>query len=441
MFIYYLLNLLFILFKFIKNIFLYMFDLFVFVVLWILSILVLLGWLIALPFVELAALSPRMRERLRSRDYRIRERLSHLYTLREDLWFALFVKPSHKNWDDVRDEKILHFRRIGQEAEFTAADMKPHLPQPEGKYFIRIADGVEKIPESAFAGWNQMQEIILPATLKEIGDHAFAGCTALREIHLPSAVRKIGCGVFEGCSALKKIDLLWPPAVSEIGSGAFKDCTALSEIYLPSSVSKIGSGVFEGCSALREICLPKGVSTIDSAMFKGCRRLENIRLPETVCDIAEDAFRSCPLKRLGLPAALRDRCREFFPSHPVELVCSDEWYLSTWELTSVVRPLKRIGCSAVSSRAITELLLCPGTEIIGDRAFHDLPWLYKVELPPTLRLICRDAFTGCNDLKSIYIPSSVTEIAGDAFPEHTRIIAEPGSYAWRWAEKRGRLAE
>ena len=96
MFIYYLLNLLFILFKFIKNIFLYMFDLFVFVVLWILSILVLLGWLIALPFVELAALSPRMRERLRSRDYRIRERLSHLYTLREDLWFALFVKPSHK---------------------------------------------------------------------------------------------------------------------------------------------------------------------------------------------------------------------------------------------------------------------------------------------------------------------------------------------------------
>ncbi|MBQ4051793.1 MAG: leucine-rich repeat protein [Oscillospiraceae bacterium] len=65
--------------------------------------------------------------------------------------------------------------------------------------------------------------------------------------------------------------------------------------------------------------------------------------------------------------------------------------------------------------------------------------LTEVSLPDTLVRIERRAFADCSNLKEIRIPSSVTEIAGDAFPEHTRIFADPGSYAHHWAEKRGRL--
>lgn len=292
--------------------------------------------------------------------------------LRTEIRYHLIDKPMEKQAERVRQAEREAERQAEEEYRkqhtliCTADQLAAHIPQPEGKTFIEVAEGIERIPDSAFAGWDQMREITLPSTLKEIGSSAFENCTALWMISLPEGVTKVG-------------------------DSAFRNCTALTRIFLP----------------------------------------------ETVTELSKDAFAHCPeLRRISLPDSLYSRLREIAPvDRPIELFCSGRESRAI-----ILSPLKKIRPAAVRDTSVTDLILCPGTEAIGERAFLHCSKIEQAELPDTLRFIGRKAFRNCGDLYRIRIPASVTEIAGDAFPECTRIIAEPGSYAYRWAEKRDKLA-
>ncbi|MDE5877461.1 MAG: C10 family peptidase, partial [Muribaculaceae bacterium] len=62
----------------------------------------------------------------------------------------------------------------------------------------------ESIPEGAFAGMENLQEVTLPETVTEIGAGAFEGCTNIATLTLPS-VAAIGEGAFEGCTSLTSL--------------------------------------------------------------------------------------------------------------------------------------------------------------------------------------------------------------------------------------------
>ena len=63
-----------------------------------------------------------------------------------------------------------------------------------------LIDGspVTAIDEGAFQGC-EITEVILPATLRQIGWFAFSNCPALREITIPPSVTVIGYGTFDHC--------------------------------------------------------------------------------------------------------------------------------------------------------------------------------------------------------------------------------------------------
>ena len=79
-----------------------------------------------------------------------------------------------------------------------------------------------------------------------ICDKAFLNCCDLNAVILPQSVKQIGARSFQGCSELCDIEL--NDGLITIGDNAFRDCKKLHSIQLPKSIQQVGSNAFYGCT-------------------------------------------------------------------------------------------------------------------------------------------------------------------------------------------------
>ena len=77
---------------------------------------------------------------------------------------------------------------------------------------------LETVWEEVFRYCKNLAEIRLPEGLKSIGDDAFLGCESLKGIQLPDGLEKIGAWCFYE-SGLEEIVL--PASTKEVGKSAF----------------------------------------------------------------------------------------------------------------------------------------------------------------------------------------------------------------------------
>lgn len=114
------------------------------------------------------------------------------------------------------------------------------------------------ITDAAFSGEAGLQEIVIPASVVEVGRNlwnetggggAFQNCTALTSVVFEGDnLSKINLNTFNGCSALSSIEL--PESLEKIEYNAFDDCSALKSIVIPDKVTYIGEGAFWHCPVL-----------------------------------------------------------------------------------------------------------------------------------------------------------------------------------------------
>jgi hypothetical protein len=91
-----------------------------------------------------------------------------------------------------------------------------------------FGDSVQVIPAFLCKYMNQLDSIVIPATVTSIGQSAFMYCSKLKSFTFPQGIKTVATSVFEGC-------------------------TALEEVFIPSSVTTINQDAFYGCSALNAI--------------------------------------------------------------------------------------------------------------------------------------------------------------------------------------------
>lgn len=117
----------------------------------------------------------------------------------------------------------------------------------ESQRRLAFPDTVVKINNLAFADFINLQSVILPNFLQEIGTQAFAYCSSLQEIYIPGTVTIIQNGVFSSCVNLQKVIL--GNGLKRINSEAFKNAgssvTNLS-ISIPLSLQYIEENAFTG---------------------------------------------------------------------------------------------------------------------------------------------------------------------------------------------------
>ena len=127
------------------------------------------------------------------------------------------------------------------------------------------------------------QQIQLPMHLKSIGKKAFYACAQLEEIIIPDEVEEIGDkaffyqnGSYGGVSSkmltIKRLTL--PNSLKRIGRNAFCD-HELSELILPEGLEEIGGEAFytRKDSRIVEITIPSSVKALGGNAFKGLKYL------------------------------------------------------------------------------------------------------------------------------------------------------------------------
>eukprot|EP00980_Cylindrotheca_fusiformis_P011478 scaffold2662_cov65-Cylindrotheca_fusiformis.AAC.2 len=145
---------------------------------------------------------------------------------------------------------------------------------------VRIAENVIEIPDEAFYGHQELEEVILSSSVQEIGENAFRYCKKLKsilyqgrekeEVGIPSTVKVIHNWAFFGCDLVERLVL--NEGLKRIGKYAFVDCKSLSHVRIPQNVISIATNAFIKCISLISIELPEECSSFDIEL-SGCRSL------------------------------------------------------------------------------------------------------------------------------------------------------------------------
>lgn len=165
---------------------------------------------------------------------------------------------------------------------------------------------------NAFDGCHIKHYDLSKATLSSSDDLVYAGCDGwqnakfLEQLELPLNLTAIPKKCFEGCENLTQLYL--PSSIKDIGEGAFSQCKSLETVEFGKGFTSLtfSSNVFAMSSSLKHVVLPEGLQNIGDGMFNQCTSLESIRLPNSLQHIGKDAFKLCKsLAYLTIPASVK----------------------------------------------------------------------------------------------------------------------------------------
>ncbi|MBQ6699489.1 MAG: leucine-rich repeat protein, partial [Oscillospiraceae bacterium] len=139
--------------------------------------------------------------------------------------------------------------------------------------------------------------------ITRIGDSAFRSCVNLYRAMFKNPDVILESSVFANCDTMEDITL--PANLKEIPNGLFYGSARLAEVPIPKTVTKIGSSAFLDCDSLKSITIPGTVKTIEQQAFDYCDKLETVIMEEGVQSIGWLAFCRCPkLKKVVIPKSV-----------------------------------------------------------------------------------------------------------------------------------------
>lgn len=219
-----------------------------------------------------------------------------------------------------------------------------------------------------------LNSVVLPKHVRDLGGHAFDRCLHLEAIGLSQELESIGGFAFSN-TKIKSFDA--PPSLRNLGMKAFFHCASLKTVNLNDGLASIGEGAFYGTA------------------------IESIRIPGSVVKMGREVFRQTPLVDNGLFGALSFG----FGSPFIADVQGGLYRKATKGLVLV----EMLGLSVVN------YIVMPGTLRIADRAFLYHPSIASLVLPEGLQTIGNASFKFCRSLKYIVVPDSLTAIGEEAF--------------------------
>lgn len=224
-----------------------------------------------------------------------------------------------------------------------------------------------------------LSDIIIPEKLNKkvvsaIMPQGFKDCSNLKSIFIPNSIKSVGGGAFENCSVtevscpvdvisslpkatVKKVvlnggtdltannfvsfdaleTLEIASTVTSISGNAFIGCVSLTDITvkegnphyksidgnlysvddkaiiryapgkqnetfeIPNTLETIGEYAFEGCNSLKSIILPNSVTIIEKCAFKDCKNISSIEISNSTKIIRENAFENCGIVNATIP--------------------------------------------------------------------------------------------------------------------------------------------
>ncbi|WP_020002611.1 leucine-rich repeat domain-containing protein, partial [Metamycoplasma hominis] len=165
---------------------------------------------------------------------------------------------------------------------------------------VILNEGLEKIGAEAFKTIN-IEYIVIPRSVKEIGDYAFYDCKNLKEVFLNEGLEKTGARAFN-FSIISHISINSNNKNFEIKDNFFIDKNnkkilayldkETTKVTIPNNIKEIDDSAFLGCQNLKKVILNEGLEKIGDEAFYNTN-IESITIPASVKKFGYSAFFGC----------------------------------------------------------------------------------------------------------------------------------------------------
>lgn len=227
-----------------------------------------------------------------------------------------------------------------------------------------------------------------------------------------STVAITGTGDFVGeGGALTIPSVIDGKTVTSIASGAFAENDEITSVTLPATIETIGSEAFRECESLKSINLPYGIKEIHSSAFEDCESLMEINFPANLSSIGDYAFKNC--ESLAVITITGNK-----------VVIGTDVFEDCDSVESITVPAEFIGC--IPTESLKTVIISSGTSI-PENAFSDAEDLETVTLPASITEIGSNAFSSCEKIQNITASAKVIDSFHIADLKNLTIIGEMDS--------------
>lgn len=203
------------------------------------------------------------------------------------------------------------------------------LPMDGVKKLI-IPEGIEYVGQNCFDNADDLEEVEISSSLKNLGYYMFGSCDKLKSVYIPmeSNLQTIESFVFTDCPSLEAFTI--PASVSKIQEGPWRNCKSLEELgiaennynfhvyegvlynrdrkhliqypagkrdveyFVGFGIQSIDNSAFYGNDYLSTVKFPASLDSISHIAFFGCSNLQNVVFNDTITSIGNYAFEKCP---------------------------------------------------------------------------------------------------------------------------------------------------
>ena len=266
--------------------------------------------------------------------------------------------------------------------------------------------GVSEIYNSAFSECRNLRTVELAGdgNLRSIWSWAFHGCTNLLSVAVPNSVTNIANYAFHDCYALTNAVI--GTSVERIGDNAFQYCHSLLGIEIPASVTSVGGSAFNSCESIREVVWHGNDGTIDGSVFSSQTNWVSLVIDGNgntrVSGFSDKAYQNLTIS--GVSAIADSAFKSCYNLRTVEF--ADDI------------PLGNIGWMAFAYNQNLASVVVPNSVTnIANYAFYDCAAMTNAVIGTNVEIIGGCAFQCCHSLLGVEIPSSVTSVGGSAFSD------------------------
>lgn len=146
---------------------------------------------------------------------------------------------------------------------------------------------VVKIGDNAFNGLT-VNKVILPKSINQLGNEVFKGVTNLEEIVIPESVEEIGYYAFSETKWLENKQNENPLVV--VNDILIDGEKLTGEVTINSNVRLIAAKAVENNQNITKVIINEGVAKVNKEAFRGCVNLTKVTLPNSLRNVEEFAF-------------------------------------------------------------------------------------------------------------------------------------------------------
>lgn len=262
--------------------------------------------------------------------------------------------------------------------------------------YVNLAKAVfenNKLPDNAFfetgqKGFLNIDEIVLPENLEEIGAYAFRK-TMITKMELPTTVKRLGEGTFYLCNRTYDYrDFRLPEGIEEIPDFCFYGAVQNTVFNFPKSLKSIGKSAFECCIILK------------------------IELPESLEETGSRSFAQTPLQEVVFKGGCKSLGSQMFSECPY--------------LEKIVLPTDAeiLPSAFLGETRITSLEIPDNFRIIDEVALGCNYYLKRVNFSEGIEEIGAHAFSLCDKMRAVLLPSTIKRLGDKALTEASTVLCK-----------------